>query len=267
MNALIDQAKGALTQTTHLPFSVYSSVKVQNILNVPIMKPLLIFVLDGEKKLGEQSEITCPTGSFVFLSNSPTIDMRNIPCGREYFAVLVEFDYEDFSSFGAKQVKPQQYCLGEIDAVLEKSLEQFIEWSLLAPEALWSPRKQEMLQTLFHLGYDVHSLARTSSIAHRLHLMISNKMADDLTTDVFCAELAMSESTLRRKLIAEGTSLQEIKDQTKLGHGLHLIQTTDTPIGIIADQCGYQSQSRFTDRFKQRFGLTPTELRKTKVHD
>ena len=77
----------------------------------------------------------------------------------------------------------------------------------------------------------------------------------------------MSESTLRRKLKAEGTSLQEIKDQSRLGLGLHLLQTTQDPITLIAEKCGYQSQSRFTNRFKGRFGLTPSELRKTKMED
>ncbi|MGK0271404.1 MAG: AraC-like DNA-binding protein [Cocleimonas sp.] len=267
MNELIQLAKRALNEKEHLPFSVYSSVKVQNILNVPIIKPLLIYVLDGEKKLGDQSEIVCPTGSFVFLSNSPMINMRNIPQGHEYFAVLLEFDFEDFEEYKNTQPNNQQYCLGKIDSVLEKSLEQFIEWSLLAPEGVWPMRKREILQTFYHLGYDVYSLAKTSTVTHRLHEMISLKMTEDVTVDIFCSEFAMSESTLRRKLIAEGTSLQEIKDQTKLGHGLHLIQTTADSIGLIADQCGYQSQSRFTDRFKQRFGITPTALRKTKVHD
>ena len=71
---------------------------------------------------------------------------------------------------------------------------------------------------------------------------------------------------LAAQLQAEGASVQDIKDQTKLGYGLHLLQTSADSIGAIAELCGYQSQSqsRFSERFKQRFGLTPTELRKTK---
>ena len=268
MKSLIQLARSALNQKAHIPFSVYSSLKEQNILNVPIVKPLLIFVLDGEKNLGEQSEIVCPSGSFIFLSNSSTIDMRNIPCGREYFAVLIEFDYEDFNQFEGEQLKAQRYLLGETSAVLEKSLQQFIEWSLFAPEEIWSMRKQELLQVLSHLGYEVYSMAKKGSkFSHRLHDMINANLTEDLTIDVFCSQLGMSESTLRRKLKAEDSSLQEIKDQTKLGHGLHLIQTTDEPIGIIAEKCGYHSQSRFTDRFKQCFGITPSSLRRTRMPD
>lgn len=75
----------------------------------------------------------------------------------------------------------------------------------------------------------------------------------------------MSESTLHRKLKSERTSIQEIKDQAKLGKGLHLLQTTHYSIRLVEEKCGYQSQSKFTDRFKKRFGLTPSELRKTKM--
>ncbi|MEH6457720.1 MAG: AraC family transcriptional regulator [Cocleimonas sp.] len=268
MKELIQLARTTLSQKAYLPFSVYSSVKEQYILNVPIVKPLLIFVLDGEKNLGEKSEIVCPSGSFIFLSNSSTIDMRNIPCGHEYFAILIEFDYEDFKQFEGEQLKAQQYLLGETNAILEKSLHQFIEWSLFAPEEIWSMRKQELLQVLSHLGYGVYSMAKKGSkFSHRLHDMISANLTQDLTIDVFCSQLGMSESTLRRRLKAEGSSLQEIKDKTKLGHGLHLIQTTNDPIGIIADKCGYHSQSRFTDRFKQCFGVTPSALRRTRMPD
>ncbi len=270
MNHLIQLAKNIIDTNEILPFSVYSSVKVQNILNVPITKPLLIFVLDGEKNLGNDSEIVCPSGNFVFLSNSPTINMRNIPQAHEYFAVLIDFDNEDFNTIQTlptTTTKTQEYCLGEINQVLDKTLEQFLEWSAFAPMEIWSLRKRELLHTLYHLGYDIHSLLKTNSVADRLHPIIRSKLSEDIHTDTFCEQLAMSESTLRRKLKAEGTSLQDVKDQIKLGHGLHLIQTTNKPIGLIADECGYQSQSRFTDRFKLRFGITPSNLRKTRMPD
>ena len=60
----------------------------------------------------------------------------------------------------------------------------------------------------------------------------------------------MSSSTLRRKLKSEGNSIQDIRNRVRLGHGLHLLQTTNSSIGNIAFECGYQSQSRFTEQFK-----------------
>ena len=72
---------------------------------------------------------------------------------------------------------------------------------------------------------------------------------------------------MRRKLSAEDTNFQTIKDRIKLGHGLYMLQTSDTPMGLVANACGYQSQSRFTDKFKVMYGLTPSELRKTRFKD
>ncbi|MGH1487306.1 MAG: helix-turn-helix transcriptional regulator [Cellvibrionaceae bacterium] len=268
MQELITSIKQVMSQKAVLPFSVYSSFQEQNLFNVPIIKPLLIFVLDGSKKLGKDNELNCPSGSFIFLSNSPTVDMRNIPHDKEYFALLIEFEYTDFDCFLRKPKKTQQYLQGEIDSILANTLQQFVEWSAFAPATMWPIRRQEILQLIYQLGYEqVSAIIEPPSLSHKLHGIISADISAELTADDLSSRLAMSPSTLRRKLSAEGINLQAIKDRVKLGYGLHLVQTSSEPIGVIAEKCGYYSQSRFTDRFKQLFGLTPTELRKTRLRD
>jgi AraC-like DNA-binding protein len=265
MNNLINTIKAINTEDRALPFSVYSSIKEQHLLNVPIVKPLFIAVLDGDKKLGKEGEIVCCAGNFVFLSDSPAINMRNIPKEKEYFALLIEFEYEDFIGIGPHTVSEQSFSTGEISITLDKYLQQFVEWSLFSPQAMWSLRRKEILQLLYHLGHrDILSMAVPHKLGQKIHAILSEQPSVDVSLTVICQQVAMSESTLRRKLIAEGTTIQEIKDQVKLGLGLHLLQTTRYSIVYIAEQCGYQSQSRFTSRFKGRFGLTPSALRKTK---
>jgi len=265
MEELITLIKGATQKERKLPFAVYSSIKEQHLLNVPVVKPLLIAVLDGNKELGKNNEIRCDKGNFIFLSDSPAINMRNIPKDNEYFALLIEFDYQDFENLPINNANSQNYCLGEISLTLQKCLQQFVEWSLMAPEELWPLRRKEIIQLMSHMGHaDVLSMAANSKVSHKLHTIISKKPSEDIVMKDICQQLAMSESTLRRKLSLEKTTVQTIKDQVKLGLGLHLLQTTHYPISFIAQECGYQSQSRFTSRFKERFGLTPTELRKTK---
>ncbi len=268
MEHLISVVKRAMEEGEQLPFSVYSSVKTQKILNVPIIKPLLILVLDGEKRLGDSSEILCNTGSFVFLSNNPNVDMRNIPSEKEYFAVLIEFEHDDFTIFAHSTQFSPKHFLGDISVGLSKVITQFIEWSAFIPKEMQSLRRQEILQYLYYLGYqDVASISHSPSTSHKIHNILSANISEDVGLTFLCEQLAMSESTLRRRLQLEGVNLQGLKDQARLGHGLHLLQTTNDAINVIANVCGYQSQSRFTQRFKQRFGLTPTELRKTKMTD
>lgn len=266
MNDLIRTIKTTLSDNKQLPFAVYSSKQVQHLLNVPIIKPVLILVLEGEKNLGQKAEISCPAGSFIFLSNNPLVEMRNIPGALEYFALLIEFEQQDFAVFTRRPKTVQKYVTGPIDKNLYILLQQFIEWSALAPPELWPIRRAELLQYLDLSGYhQVRAMADSFNLSQQLYDLIRVNLAQDLGIAELCEQLAMSESTLRRKLQAEGTSVQAIKDQTRLGYGLHLLQTSASSIGAIAELCGYQSQSRFTEKFKQRFGLTPTELRKTKL--
>jgi len=263
------QAARTLQETGRLlPFSVYSSVSEQRIVNVPIIKPMLICVLDGSKKLGSQGEIDCPSGSFVILSNHPSIAMRNIPGDAEYLALIVEFEYEDFNCLPPKRTRTAPFVQGETGVAFQQTLLQFVEWSAFAPQVMWPARRREILQHLYHLGFEqVSAVVEPPSLSHKVHGIIIADVAQDLHAGELASQLAVSESTLRRKLAAEGTTLQAIKDRARLGLGLHLVQTTFDPVGRIAEQCGYQSQSRFTDKFKQLFGVTPSELRKTRMRD
>jgi hypothetical protein len=97
MGNLLSTIRDTLNENRELPFSVYTSIEEQRLLNVPIAKPLLIVVLNGDKELGKDNELICHSGNFIFLSDSPAINMRNIPKDKEYFALLIEFDYQDFN--------------------------------------------------------------------------------------------------------------------------------------------------------------------------
>ncbi|MFT6270255.1 MAG: AraC-like DNA-binding protein [Alphaproteobacteria bacterium] len=268
MENLLSTIKNTINEKRERPFAVYSSIKEQNLLNVPIVKPLLIVVLSGSKELGNDNELTCHSGNFIFLSDSPAINMRNIPEDKEYFALLIEFDYEDFNGLQINAFNKQHYCIGKTTPTLEKCIQQFVESSVWTPKQLWPLRKREILGLLCHMGHkEILSMVGNSKIGYQLHAMFCEQGFHDLTNEHICKSMAMSESTLRRKLKSEGTSVQEIKDLARLSLGLHLLQTTRDSIGLISEICGYQSQSRFTERFKRRFGLTPSELRNTKVAD
>lgn len=266
MENLHNKIKKKLGESDELPFSVYTSTYEQKLLNVPIAKPLLITVISGDKKLGKTNDIHCAAGQFVFLSDSPAIDMRNIPKDAEYFALLIEFEYSDFSGMPIGHANQLDYFVGDMAPELENCLGQFVDCVSWATVDILNFRKREILNLLYSLGHkEVLSIMTGAKISHQLHDLFHDKSFQDITASFICDRLAMSESTLRRKLRAEGTSIQEIKDRARLGHALHLLQTTNDPIGIVSDKCGYHSQSRFTERFKGHFGLTPTELKKTKL--
>ncbi len=268
MQQLIDITRETSKEKEHLPFSIYCSSEMQHILNVPIIKPLLILILSGTKILGRESEISCPSGSFVFLSNTPKITMRNIPNDVNYYALLFEFDYTDFNFHSTQKPNPKTYFQGPITDSLLLTIQQFVEWSAYSPPSLWHLRRQEILQVLLSLGFDqVQGVMAPPTLSHKVYEIVQDKIPSDMSAKHLSSMLAMSESTFRRKLSAEGKSLQAIKDSVKLGLGLHLIQTSFDSIGLVAEKCGYSSQSRFTDKFKRLYGITPSMLRKTRMSD
>ncbi|MGA8884845.1 MAG: AraC family transcriptional regulator [Acinetobacter sp.] len=268
MNNVIDVAKNTLKNESQLPFSVYSSYKVQKITNVPILKPLLIFILSGTKQLGKSDSIECQSGSFIFLSNSPRIDMRNIPLQDEYFAVLIDFDHDDFSELPKMPLPSTKFFQGEINSLLSSALCQFMEMSTIAPSHVMKRRKREILEIIYHSGYtDVCNIVKSPNLSEKVQSLISKDFSCDWSVELIASNLFMSASTLRRKLKSEGNTIQDIRNRARLGYGLHLLQSTQLHIGNIAEQCGYQSQSRFTDQFKLLFGMTPREIRKTKIID
>ena len=266
MENLIGVVKRAMKQNTLIPYSVYTSKKSQHLLNVPVIKPLLIVVLEGQKTLGNKGGVTLSSGDFIFISDSPETEMRNIPQGKQYLSLLIEFDYSDFEGLKITPPNKDKYIVGKADSVFQQCLSQFVEWSYHAPAHIWHMRRKEIIQLLCYMGFEkVLSMAANTKVSQKLHDIISKQLQLDLSVKSLSIELSMSESTLRRRLGSEGSSVQAIKDQVKLGHGLHLLQSSALSIGLIAEKCGYQSQSRFSDRFKHRFGLTPSALRKTRM--
>jgi AraC-like DNA-binding protein len=73
--------------------------------------------------------------------------------------------------------------------------------------------------------------------------------------------LALSESTLRRRLTAAKTSFNTLLTDVRMARALALLQTSALPIGRVAADVGYESASRFTARFRVRYGISPSAIR------
>jgi AraC-like DNA-binding protein len=101
----------------------------------------------------------------------------------------------------------------------------------------------------------------TPSWRSQLASLLQTDNAKEWKLEEVCQTLATSESKLRRKLQQEGTGFREVLEDLRLTNGLGMLQTTAMPITQIALECGYQSASRFSERFKKRFQTTPRDLR------
>ncbi len=102
---------------------------------------------------------------------------------------------------------------------------------------------------------------RAVTPAERLRRLLGTDVAHDWTTAEAAARLALSESTLRRRLAEEGIGFNEILIDVRMSTALSLLQSSDRQISEIAWDVGYASASRFAVRFRDRFGCSPRDVR------
>lgn len=85
------------------------------------------------------------------------------------------------------------------------------------------------------------------------------------TLETLAQELHVAPTTLRRRLEAEGTSYQRIKDQLRLDLAIDQLSRTDRPGADIGLQLGFGDPSAFYRAFKRWSGVQPGEYRARRV--
>lgn len=77
------------------------------------------------------------------------------------------------------------------------------------------------------------------------------------------AALGLSEATLRRRLGAEGTSFQEIRDGCLREAAQHYLRNTGRSIEDIATALGFSDSSAFRRAFQRWTNIAPSQLRRS----
>lgn len=72
--------------------------------------------------------------------------------------------------------------------------------------------------------------------------------------------------TLQRRLRAEGTGFDDLLATVRRSRAAELLNSTDLPISMIANELGYIEQSSFARACTQWFGRSPTDLRRTRIN-
>lgn len=138
---------------------------------------------------------------------------------------------------------------------------------LLIPSAILSlPISQSPATLRTFLKYSpANMLARPNpheSTTGKLRQLLSRYAINELPDLVESAELmGLSNATFRRRLSAENTSFQRIKDELRLAEACLLLVQQDTDIRDIAEHLGFTETSTFHRAFRKWQGMTPGEFR------
>jgi len=232
--------------------------------------PTVILVIHGTKKLRwSGGDVTLSSGEVVALEPHKTVEFTDILEGPGPFeARWMCWEPKLFLGRTAGQVSESvafdwamkvpplspEFRASILDA------QEALELRARLPVEVVQHRLLEPLIWLESQG--VHfRLDASATLADRVRKLLISSLDRPWRTDDFAQELAMSEATLRRHLATEGTSLSEILTETRMSQALTLLQCTDEPVASLCQRIGYESPSRFAHRFRQHYGIAPTEVR------
>ncbi len=104
----------------------------------------------------------------------------------------------------------------------------------------------------------------TEEIIHRIHAYLLEHLAERVTIEDLSKQFLMNPTTLKKVFKdVYGMSIAAHMKQHRMEHAAKMLLETNDSIAQIAFAVGYESQSRFTNAFKNTFGMLPSIYRRT----
>ena len=103
----------------------------------------------------------------------------------------------------------------------------------------------------------------TEEIIHRIHEYLLEHLADRVTIEDLSKQFLMNPTSIKKAFKdVYGMSIAAHMKQHRMEHAARLLLETNDNIAQIAFAVGYESQSRFTNTFKETYGMLPSMYRK-----
>ena len=257
---------------------VFHSRHTHTLRQIPIHMPTMVLVVNGTKTVYQNHKtLAIQRGDLLLTPGNCILDISNHPAASgDYFALALGFSSQAITQFtetyAAQLASWKQSLLWQAQApdMLCDVLEQWVAWCMqktMNPMLALHRQVEILLILAQHQVAGNLLIERHASWKQRIVQLFYMDISRDWQLVDICPQLGVSESTLRRHLQTENTGFRELLEEARLLAGLSLLQETFWPIQQIAQQVGYQSQSRFAERFKKRFDITPSELRRTRMSD
>lgn len=227
-------------------------------------------VLSGRKVIFDTpGKVTCEAGAALAIPAPGSFNLcneRDVD-GRQYRALIIPFTHlqlerlrkiHDFAQIG------QHTDVGVLKFTCDEVLLASLKHYLASPA---EPRIQahRLIEVLLVLAEQDARLLSYSlnqeSWSQKVQAVLAADLGREWQLAEVCHRLATSESSLRRRLHAEGVGFRDLLYELRLSSALAQLLQTSAPVYQIAYDCGYQSVSRFTSNFRKRFGLPPSEFR------
>ena len=103
------------------------------------------------------------------------------------------------------------------------------------------------------------------SLAHRIRRFINSHYSSQLTLEAIASEFGYTADYVTRVFKKEfNCTPHRHLSNTRLEHALRLLRSTDLPAERVCEAVGYSDFSTFWRAFKQKYSLSPGEIRKNR---
>lgn len=247
-----------------------STTVAHQVRTVTVRDDLVGCVLSGRKRLVTPTgEVQFGAGQVFVLPRLIQWDMLNEPRpGGRYEARLISFApamierfHDRFGQFTA--TAPLHACASSI---ADQEFGTTFNHALAALQsgdsshAIREHRALEVLLLLAERGL-VFSATRDLAWADRVRRLVSQRPQANWALSDVADAFHLSPSTLQRRLSEESASFSRCVRETRLEKAMALLQDSGLQVSEVAARCGYDSHSRFSAAFRERFGFTPSYLR------
>jgi AraC-like DNA-binding protein len=237
---------------------------------VTLRDDLVGWVASGRKRLvTPQGSVSFAQGDMFVIARGTQWDMVNeaAPGGRYEARMiscappLVARFHERFGQFAGTPALQDCASLTTDDALVATFSHAMA--ALTDMEASQAVREHRALEVLLQLAERGVVLASADALgwADRVRRLVAQRPQAAWTVDEVARAFHLSTSTLQRRLAEESTSLRQCVREMRLETALGLLQGTTLQVVEIAGRCGYDSHSRFSAAFRDRFGFAPSHLR------
>lgn len=125
------------------------------------------------------------------------------------------------------------------------------------------PESDHRLHKVLVRELDRHAkdIVSWDSLSDRVQHYVADKLEYGVSLDAVCEHFHVSRRTLSRQMQQSGTSFVTIRDGVRRERALQLICEKGVPLKRIAQRCGYNSLSAFTQAFSGWTGQSPSAYR------
>jgi len=139
----------------------------------------------------------------------------------------------------------------------------FSQSLLQHPNSLHEPDQRLLALLESQAQLSIKKLLSNDSLAERIRLVISSNLGiKHVTANTVAKELAMSRSTLHRRLREDGTTFHALRENIIINIAKKSLSGSTISIAALAQKLGYSDSSSFHKAFKRLVGHRPLDYRK-----